>query len=296
MQEIERKRFGNFSYLHRPGEGEGQVTVHFAHATGFNAETYRELFQMLNPSLDLYAMDARGHGLSEAPANPKLLRSWSQYRRDLRRFVETLRAPIVLAGHSMGATVSMELAAEAPDLVGGLVLIDPVITPPRHIPVLAVARSFGIEERFIPIAQMAARRRMEFPSKEAAVDNYVGKGPFRTWPRSWIEAYVDGGTVATSDGQVRLSCDRTWESKTFTKVTLNPYPAIERIRCPITLIARDHAGPPFSLASRDAFMEHRPETRLLILEEASHFMTMERPEISRDEIERMAAQVRSELG
>lgn len=296
MQPIVRKRFGDFSYLHRPGEGANQVTVHFAHATGFNAETYRELFGMLDPSLDVYAMDARGHGLSEAPANPKLLKSWSQFRRDLRRFVETLSTPIVLAGHSMGATVSMELAAELPDLAQGLVLIDPVITPPRHIPVLAVARSFGIEDRFISIAQMAAKRRMEFASKKAAVENYVGKGPFRTWPRSWIEAYVDGGTVPTSDGRVRLSCDRTWESRTFTKVTLNPYPAIERLRCPITLIARDHAGPPFSLDSRDAFMERKPETNLLILEEASHFMTMEHPEISRDEIERMAARVRSELG
>ena len=296
MSSIQRERFGDFSVLRRKASGERRATVHFAHATGFNAETYRELLAALDPSLEVVAMDARGHGLSEATADPKKLRSWAPYRRDLEAFVETLDRPTVLAGHSMGATVSLELAAARPDLVQGLVLIDPVIVPPRHIPRLALARHLGFAARLIPIAQAAARRRMEFPSKEAAVENYVGKGPFRTWPREWIEAYVDGGTVATGDGAVRLSCDRAWESKTFAMASINPYRKIRKLRCPITLIAREHNGPPFTRASRDAFMQRQPDTRLLILDEASHFMTMEHPEIVQAEIERMAELVCSKLG
>ena len=296
MERIRRERFGDFSVLHRQASGEGQVALHFAHATGFNAETYRELLVELDSSLDVYAMDARGHGMSQAPADPKKLRSWAPYRADLRAFVETMSRPTVLAGHSMGATVSMELAAARPDLVQGLVLIDPVIVPPRHVPMLAVARLFGLAGRLIPISQAAARRRMEFPSREAAVENYVGKGPFRTWPREWIEAYVEGGTIDTDQDTVRLSCDRVWESKTFSSATVRPYALVKKIRCPITLIAREHDGPPFTRASRDAFMRCQPDTRLLILEEATHFMTMERPEIARAEIERMAETVRSKLG
>ena len=295
MQSIQRERFGDFSVLHRETSGVRPVAVHFAHASGFNAETYRELLRDLDPALDVYAMDARGHGMSEAPADPRKLRSWRQYRQDLEAFVETLSRPTVLAGHSMGATVSMELAALRPDLVQGLVLIDPVIVPPRHVPMLALARTFGVAGRLIPISQAAARRRMEFPSREAAVENYVGKGPFRTWPREWIEAYVDGGTIDTEEGTVRLSCDRVWESRTFASASVNPYRQIEKLQCPVTLIAREHDGPPFTRASRDAFMQRQPDTRLLILEEASHFMTMEHPEISRAEIERMAETARSEL-
>lgn len=296
MERIRRERFGDFSVLHREASGEGRGAAHFAHATGFNAETYRELLSALDPSLDVYAMDARGHGMSEATADPKKMRSWVQYRKDLEAFVDTLSRPTVLAGHSMGATVSMELAAARPDLVQGLVLIDPVIVPPRHIPMLAVARTFGLAGRLIPISQAAARRRMEFPSREAAVENYVGKGPFRTWPREWIEAYVEGGTVDTEQGTVRLSCDRVWESASFSSASINPYRDLKKLQCPITLIAREHDGPPFTRASRDAFMECQPGTRLLILEEATHFMTMEHPEIARAEIERMAQTARSELG
>lgn len=296
MGSIRRERFGDFSVLHRDACDGGRVAVHFAHATGFNAETYRELFAALDPTLDVYAMDARGHGMSEASADPNKLHSWAPYRKDLEAFVRTLSRPTVLAGHSMGATVSLELAAVRPELVQGLVLVDPVIIPPRRIPMFAVARTLGLSERLIPIAQLAARRRTEFPSKEDVVENYIGKGPFRTWPREWIEAYVDGGTVRTENGAVRLSCDRLWESKSFAKASVNPYRAIGKLRCPTTLIAREHDGPPFARASRDAFMRRKPDTRLIILEEASHFMTMEHPEIVQSEIEAVAKSVRSELG
>lgn len=295
MRSVRRESFGDFSVLHREGAGASDVTVHFAHATGFNAETYVRLLRDLDPSLDVYLMDARGHGQSTAAADPRRLRSWGPYRKDLEAFAETLRQPLILAGHSMGATVSLELAAARPDLVSALVLVDPVIVPPLQIPQIALARALGVSERLIPIAKLAARRRMEFPSKAAAVENFVGKGPFRTWPRDWIEAYVDGGTRATEEGSVRLSCDRAWESRTFAMATVNPYRALRKVRCPIALFAREQSGPPFSRESRDAFMRCRPQTRLLILEDVTHFMTMERPDVVVGEIERMADTVRSEL-
>ena len=295
MTEARREWFGEFSVLHRPAEDTARAVVHFAHATGFNANTYRPLLEQLDRSLDVYALDARGHGFTRAAVNPKSLRSWAPYRRDLRSFVETLSAPVVLAGHSMGATVSLEVAAELPGKVAGLVLADPVVVPPRRVLALAVARTLGVSNRLIPIAQMAARRRMEFPSKRAAVENFAGKGAFRTWPREWIEAYVEGGTVPDEQGGVRLSCDRDWESRTFAVSSVYPYRALRRVACPITLIARESGEPPFTRESREAWMKLRPDTRLLILEGASHFMPMERPEVMKREIEKLAADS-SELG
>lgn len=296
MADLRRERFGDFSVLHRGPVGEAGVTVHFAHATGFNAETYRRFAEMFDPVVDLWMMDARGHGRSEAPAEPAKLRSWRPYRDDLERFVETLDQPVVLAGHSMGGTVSMALAATRPELVQGLVLVDPVIMPPRRIPTAAVTRTLGVSGRLLPIAQMAARRREEFASKSEAVERYLGKGAFRTWPRDWIEAYVDGGIVPTEAGTVRLSCDRAWESKTFASATVSPYRLLRKVRCPITVIASADREPPFTYESRDAFMKTKPETRLVVLEDASHFIPMEHPEIVVEEIERTADLVRSKLG
>lgn len=269
------------------------MAIHFAHATGFNANTYAPLFESLDPSLDVYAMDARGHGLSKAPADRKRLRTWKPYVRDLESLVATMPRPTVLVGHSMGGTVSLELAAAKPQWVAGLVLVDPVLPPPSVGWWLPSARAVGWTRR-IPIAQVAAKRTMEFPSKEAAVDNFVGKSAFRTWPREWIEAYVEGGTLATPHG-VRLSCDRGWESQTFATATPRPFGYVKKLECPTTLIAREGSGPPFPEESSDAFMRARPDTRLVKLKGASHFMTMERPDLVRDEIHRMAEAVRSQL-
>ncbi|NNE18251.1 MAG: alpha/beta hydrolase [Myxococcales bacterium] len=282
--------------LRRESSGAETVTVHFAHATGFNAETYRRFGDLLEPSIRMVMMDARGHGRSKAHADPRKLRSWRPYAKDLERFVQTLEQPVVLAGHSMGGTVSMALAAARPELVGGLVLVDPVILAPRSIPMATVARTLGVSDRLLPIAQMAARRREEFGSRQEAVEHYVGKGAFRTWPRDWIEAYVDGGMVPTEAETVRLSCERAWESKTFASATVSPYRILRKVQCPITLIACADRQPPFDHEARDAFMRTKPETRLLLLEDASHFIPMEHPNIVVEEIERMAALLRSELG
>ncbi|MEM7436691.1 MAG: alpha/beta hydrolase [Myxococcota bacterium] len=291
---LRRESFGEFSLIRRPAKGDRQVVVHFAHATGFNAYTYAPLFEMLDPGIDLFAMDARGHGLSNARAVPSELRSWQTFEADLVSLLATLRRPVVLAGHSMGGTVSLAVAAHHPDDVASLVLVDPVMPPPWFGWTVVAARAVGLTPQ-VPIARAASKRRMDFPSKETAVDNFVGKGAFRTWPREWIEAYVEGGTIPTDDG-VRLSCAREWESRVFAMATARPFRHVRKLRCPTTLFARQGDGPPLPNASRDAFMRIRPETRLLNLADVSHFMTMERPELVRDEIHRAVDLARSKLG
>lgn len=294
MSDLHRERAGEVSFLHRPFEGEHRATVHFAHATGFNAGTYTPLLEALDPTIEVFAMDARGHGFTSLEADPKKLRSWRAYRDDLEAFVGRLAKPLVLVGHSMGATVSMELAAARQDLVAGLVLIDPVIVPPKLVIPSTLLRFFGLAERMVPIARAAARRRMEFPSKQAAVENFAGKGPFKTWPVGWIERYIEGGTRRTDCGRVRLTCERAWESRTFAVATTRPYRPLSRVKCPVSLIARADAGPPFNHEAREAFLRIRTNTRALLVEDTTHLLAMERPDVVQAEIERMAREV-SEL-
>ena len=273
-----------FHFLRRPAEGGRRL--HFAHATGFNAITYRDLFKAVDSRIDLIALDSRGHGKSTAAAEPRSLRSWRGYERDLAAFLRGRNAPTTLAGHSMGGTVSAQVAAEHPDMVDSLVLIEPVLLDPRQRWKVVLAQALGLAKR-LPIAQAAARRIMEFDSRDAAIENFVGKGPFRTWGRASIEAYIDGGTVPSASGGVRLSCDRQWESRTFSVATNNPFDYIRKIQCPITLIVGGK-GSTCPQSSRDAFMKLQPGTRLIELADASHFVPMEHPDLVITELERSA--------
>ena len=201
---------GDISFLEWEGPG---PLLHFSHATGFNAETYRTILSPLAERFHIVASDLRGHGFSSLPAG--IATDWRIYRDDLVQILAALHAPAILSGHSMGATVSLMVAAERPDLVKGIVLFEPVMIPRTAQLVRIAAHGIG---RPIPnpLAEGAARRRDSFPSFEAALKAYTGRGAFKTWPQESLVDYLHGGLIPAPDGHgVRLACTPAWEAQTF---------------------------------------------------------------------------------
>ncbi len=107
---------------------------------------YESILEPLGGQMHAAALDMRGHGRSKLPANPRRLKSWNKFRDDVIQVLEqTSPEGAVLGGHSMGATVALLVAGKRPDLVRGLVLVDPVlmrermsrlynIPHPQHVP------------------------------------------------------------------------------------------------------------------------------------------------------------------
>jgi pimeloyl-ACP methyl ester carboxylesterase len=145
---------GPFHYIDWGGNG---PVAHFAHATGLCAGAYRLLAQRLKPHLKILGRDDRGHGRTQAPADPQMLRNWDIFVDDLERFIESLGKPVIAMGHSRGATVSLLLAVKRPDLIRALVLIDPTILPFSWMWWWYVFKLTGLT-RFVPIVATAAKR------------------------------------------------------------------------------------------------------------------------------------------
>jgi pimeloyl-ACP methyl ester carboxylesterase len=91
---------GNFHFIDWGGAG---PLAHFSHATGLCAGTYTPLVERLTPNLRVVGMDDRGHGGTQAPANPQKLKNWNIFVDDLERFLENLGEPVIAMGHSRGA-------------------------------------------------------------------------------------------------------------------------------------------------------------------------------------------------
>src|SRR5215469_11574033 len=91
MAELARKSLslpdGDVSYLDWNSDG---PLVHFAHATGFNAETYRGLLTPLQGRFHVTAADMRGHGFTTLEAVPGPLADWTTFGRDLERILDRL--------------------------------------------------------------------------------------------------------------------------------------------------------------------------------------------------------------
>ena len=277
---------GEVSYLDWPAEG---PLLHFTHATGFNAQTYCGLLTPLQGQFHVAAADMRGHGFTTLSAVPGPLADWSTFGRDLAAILSLLdKHAAVLAGHSMGAITSLMVAARYRDRVRGLVLVEPVLVPRFSRLKMRLARLLGQPlPRDSNLAEMAAKRRTIFPSFDAARTAYRGRGAFKTWSDETLDDYLRGGLIATGNGtEMRLACVPTWESSVFQHAPPGAARLARHVRCPLTLVYADEG------TAHDDEVEivarAHGSARLVKVPGATHFLPMERPDIVREEIKRMA--------
>ena len=263
------------SVWHWP-EQPDRPTLHWAHATGFNALTYTPLFNRLTDRFNIKAWDMRGHGTSQATPPIDAFTSWSLYYNDLTDWLEAAPEPVVLGGHSIGATTSLIAAAQVPDKVRGVVACDPVLI---HGPVAwlaAAAKRIGFDH-WIPLAKTAAARRRTFPSRQAVFDKYKNRGAFKTWPDEWLEAYIEAGFVETPTGEVTLACTPEWESRNFALTEHRALHRLAGLTVPVHLLlsARDSTTWP---GARRALAKRFESVFQEEIEGSSHFIPMEYPD------------------
>lgn len=264
------------------GDPDRPPDVLWAHANGFNAVTYRSILGPLaDAGLTVLAVDLRGHGRTTLPAHPSLRRDWSEFRDDLAAVLDALDAPpLVMAGHSFGATSSLLAAVSRPTRVKALALFDPVMmaTPfPLFKGVPSPATTFW---RRTPIVRGAQKRRAVFDSRARAFAAYKGRGAFRTWPDEVLADYLEDGLRERADGRVELSCAPAWEASNFSAQGSDAWRAVRQVRCPIRVLRAEYAstcrvGPGWAARAQ-------APVRIELVPRTTHFLPMERPERVRE--------------
>ena len=259
------------------GPRDRPIDIVFSHANGFNARTYASILAPLT-GLRILALDQRGHGRSGlAPFALATRTSWDDLALDLLAILDALDVRgAVLAGHSMGGTVSLLAAAQAPGRVKALALFDPVIMPAEAV---AQSRAGLLAES--PLVQGALRRRSVFPSQAAVVEAYTGRGAFRSWPPVMLADYVADGFKPTADGQVELACAPAWEASNFTAHGHDPWAALAALDTPVRIL-RAETGSTCRIEGREAELTASGQVTVETIPGTSHFLPMERPDLVRD--------------
>jgi pimeloyl-ACP methyl ester carboxylesterase len=102
---------------------EGGRPIVFLHGVTNRWQTWLPVMTAFAPDFRLYALDLRGHGRSgRVPDAYRAVDYAADVVAFLRRRVEQ---PAVVVGHSLGAIVSIAVAADAPEAVRAVVLEDP---------------------------------------------------------------------------------------------------------------------------------------------------------------------------
>ncbi|MFF8606988.1 alpha/beta fold hydrolase [Streptomyces sp. NPDC015346] len=111
---------------------EGAPPVVLVHGRGGSSADWTRVAGELATDRRVYAVDLRGHGLSDRPGHY----GFDVFRDELRGFLKALGlSGATVVGHSMGGAAACLLAQREPDLIGRLVLEDSPaffpLDPPR---------------------------------------------------------------------------------------------------------------------------------------------------------------------
>lgn len=155
-------------FVEHGGEPGAPRTV-LVHGLGGSHVNWTSLGPRLAATTRPVALDLAGFGFTPGTARTGTVAANAAL---LARFIrETAGGPVTLVGNSMGGMVSVMCAAADPDLVEGVVLLDPVLPKPRGVRrdrrVVA-----GFVASMLPVVspRLIARRRAGIPARTRVQD------------------------------------------------------------------------------------------------------------------------------
>jgi pimeloyl-ACP methyl ester carboxylesterase len=256
------------------GPPDRAIDVVFSHANSFTAATYRSILAPAAERVRILAYDLRGHGASELPTTTEgRPPGWSDFGDDLVALLETLDlTDIVLAGHSMGATATLLAAAQVPHRARAVALFEPVIYAPP-----AIRETARIEGSVGRVVQGALRRRSNFPSLQAAMDTFVGRGAFATWPPALVGDFAEAALRPLADGSYELACSPAWEASNYATQPLDVWDAVRRAPRPMHILR----GEAWSSAEITSVADELAASGVLIrtIPKTGHYLPMDRPDL-----------------
>ncbi len=158
--------------------------------------------------------------LIDAAATASPARRWPAMSKAV---LDHLQAPelagsrLALVGHSMGGYLSLLAAQQMRSRVAGIVLIDaPMVTGWRSA-LLSAAQLSGLSQRTGP-APIAARRRFEWASLDAAREFFAGKPFVQQWAPGVLDDFLSHGLRRLDDGRATLTVAREVERDIYAEL------------------------------------------------------------------------------
>jgi len=204
--------------------------LHFSHANGFPAPTYRRMLSLLDPSFRVGAIAALGMDPRYPPTE-----GWTHLAQQVIDHVERSHTqPVIGVGHSLGGYLTFMAAVARPDLFRVVILLDAPIISAFKGRLLGATKRFGIVDRVTP-AGVTRERRAEWSSLAEAEQHFRGKKLFRHFAPEVLRDYVRYGMV--DDGErLRLAIDPEIEYRIYRTIPHDMHRLLPRLHIPAGFI------------------------------------------------------------
>jgi pimeloyl-ACP methyl ester carboxylesterase len=248
---------GVFLHAIRRGDPSQRALV-LLHGGGANAHWWDHLAPALAENFHVVALDFRGHGDSDHPAELEV----GAFARDLEALLEHLGAQAagarepILMGHSMGGHIALDHAARS----GGV----------RALVAIEIVR--GAPTRARRVMRLALAVRRSYPTREDAIARYRFLPP-APHASEQLRARIAAHSVAQlPDGRFGFKFDPRWFG-----LPPSPGPPLSAVRCP-TLIVRGAESPLLSEEGAADFAAEIPSAQVAVIEAGGHNLHLEQPE------------------
>ena len=258
--------------------GAGQP-LHFLHANGYPFFCYKPLLDLMQTKHHVFGMLLRP--LWEG-SNPKEINDWHIFSDDLLRFLPDYDAngatPVIGVGHSIGATVTLRAALRDPRKFRALVLIEPVLFPPRRLILWNIVRAIGLGYKLHPLIRTALKRRRTFDDLEQVFRRYRSRKVFRYMSDENLRLYIDGITKPSADGGFELEFSPEWEARIYYTGLrdFDIWRALPRLEAP-TLFLRGAETDTFWEEAAALVKQKQPRARVETFDKSTHLLPLERP-------------------
>ena len=198
--------------------------LHFSHANGFPAGSYKTLFSYLEDEFQIGTIDRLGHH-EDYPVTD----NWAYLVQQLIDELEvSYQQPVYAVGHSLGGLLSMMVAAQRPDLVKGLIMLDAPFLTGFESKGLSWVKRLGLIDKVTPAGRTLGRQE-QWDSLAQAEEYFRQKTLFKAFDPRCLSDYVAGGTVDIGEGKRQLHFDPATEISIYRTVpdNLHKTPALQ---------------------------------------------------------------------
>jgi pimeloyl-ACP methyl ester carboxylesterase len=192
--------------------------IHFAHANGIPSAVYEKLFDELRTDFDIVTLPLIGVD-PRFPVNDHWTNLRDQVIESIQRQAVDANGqprPVIALGHSLGGLCSYMAAYKTPELMSGLIMMDPPMIRGMYSFMMHLAKNLAPKEyeKRSPAA-LSKKRRDHWDSRAQASEKLRARGMFVAFDKDCFDAYIQYGLKDAPEGGVTLTIPKSVEVEIF---------------------------------------------------------------------------------
>lgn len=247
----------------RGGSGEPLVLLH---GVGLRAEAWGAQLEILNTYFSLYAPDLPGHGESNAFAYAQQLTGFSDY---IAVAIDRIGVPVLLAGHSLGAMIALDIAIRYPQLCRGVAALNPIYKRTAQAAAAVSKRAQQLSETSVNDPSVTLERWFK-PDPQEVPQEAVQDAPQNPFRESELN------DAAEACRRWLQSVDPKAYKQAYQVFAAEDGPAssmLAELKCP-SLFMTGSCDPNSTPKMTQALAQIAPQGEALVVEGAAHMMPM----------------------